>query len=537
MNPYDLFEAFSRLDDEYIEESNESRKKQSFRLLYALPPAAAMLAAAVILPKVMTAPQMPVSGADGAGAPAAHADETAYEDRTGTWLHVYEGPMLPISISGDPKDLTVERDITFDCSPYTDAWHSIDDIVSEWTDDGGNTSEEEIAAVRNTIENMYPEGGYSSYENALLIHDTYSVISSEDRKAQVYVPFISSYRDLEADIPVLTVNGEEIGYSLEPGRNAYQKADEDGMNIQNYTDWKSYARLIGSGAYENAAAVSDTASIPVKIYRFHDVYSDRNTGMITVDYKKNENSLVLTYGFHAFSSNADTNRYTASFAIPDDYTRKDLSEFYIITTGNGLSSYELFSDQEEGTWSCEVEEYDGELFRIIRQLAEHYLSMPSHQEYNIDPHMFAVSIYDDMTAKGVITDTAIRRYTGMLEINFEDTLSMDRIMFLRTYIDLHKNETAEFKVRYKKKGSYTIELADEWEENRPSMHCYELTPKAGTSLEFAKLSAELTNYQDINITANNFGFDTEQNITSVILDPIKEYYYLEIEKKIPEEGE
>lgn len=57
---------------------------------------------------------------------------------------------------------------------------------------------------------------------------------------------------------------------------------------------------------------------------------------------------------------------------------------------------------------------------------------------------------------------------------------------------------------------------------------YDFVTRLGSSLEFTQQTAALTNTETIEITGQNFGFDLENGVTEVRLDPEQEHYYLEI---------
>ena len=80
---------------------------------------------------------------------------------------------------------------------------------------------------------------------------------------------------------------------------------------------------------------------------------------------------------------------------------------------------------------------------------------------------------------------------------------------------------------FTKEGSYDYFCAHT--ENQ-GIYGYDMVSRLGSSLSFTGLSAKLRNTEAIQIVRQNMGFDLEQGITQVTLDPDEEHYYLEIRR-------
>lgn len=59
---------------------------------------------------------------------------------------------------------------------------------------------------------------------------------------------------------------------------------------------------------------------------------------------------------------------------------------------------------------------------------------------------------------------------------------------------------------------------------------YDLVTKLGTNLDFTAQTARSVNTEDVEIVRQNFGFDWENGVNTVTLDPSVEHYYLEVRR-------
>ena len=82
-----------------------------------------------------------------------------------------------------------------------------------------------------------------------------------------------------------------------------------------------------------------------------------------------------------------------------------------------------------------------------------------------------------------------------------------------------------------KEGSYDFACAHT--ENQ-GIYGYDMVTKLGSNLECASQTAVLEDRGQIEIVRQNFGFDLENGVNEVALDPNQEHYYLEV-KRLSEE--
>ena len=63
---------------------------------------------------------------------------------------------------------------------------------------------------------------------------------------------------------------------------------------------------------------------------------------------------------------------------------------------------------------------------------------------------------------------------------------------------------------------------------------YDLVTRLGSNLTFTAQRAALVNTEWMEIVGQNFGFDPENGVTAVELDPAQEHYYLDVRRTVPE---
>ena len=64
---------------------------------------------------------------------------------------------------------------------------------------------------------------------------------------------------------------------------------------------------------------------------------------------------------------------------------------------------------------------------------------------------------------------------------------------------------------------------------------FDMVMTLGTALEFTQVTASIVLGDEIELVRQNFGFDLENGVTQVTLDPATEHYYLEVRRISAEE--
>ena len=127
---------------------------------------------------------------------------------------------------------------------------------------------------------------------------------------------------------------------------------------------------------------------------------------------------------------------------------------------------------------------------------------------------------------GILSDNVAFRYgTGALDEIFSETFIMDRLFFLSADIVMPANDSVAISVGQNKMGSFDF-YGTRSGDNR--IYGYDILTQPGNGLIFDEISAGITGIGNIVIDRQNFGFDPENGVLYVTLDPELPHYYVEV---------
>lgn len=424
--------------------------------------------------------------ADGAALPdngtegAPENEYGAQEDGGGDWKRqlqpvrydVYEGPVFPLTATGDTQNLNVSRSLK-------------GAVVAE--EDGNG---------------RWP---------LLQVTDDYQLknTSKDDQTLQIVYPFVSALnRAYEMDGPILQADGEEelsVVFSAGESICAYRNAD-----VSDTSSLEDYEQIFNAKTdyQEQALAKEADWQKEVVVYTFsgfqmQEGSDERNqTGVMGVSVKGAEAD-VLTYGFdHSFVKEDGSTNYC--FFIPQQpeklvlivtgeledepeaafYTNLDCEEK---TEGTG---YEMSRQEMSYADALRICSFDAA--RSLRQKYEQGLFAAELPEYmNEDAAFQVLTMVDEEES---FYETLLRRYqsTELTEI-FEHLFGETRVIYARATVTVPAEQSLQVTVRTQKrqtqkssvylenaeasydflsdaqshlqikKSSVTIKLAKEWE--------------------------------------------------------------------------
>ena len=173
-----------------------------------------------------------------------------------TYMH-YVGPVLPLTVQGDPTGITAARNVDYNFSGYYTYQESYEDANGE---------------------PVY----YDRYDNKAYVTDSY-VIQNEsgaDRTLTLLYPFIGDLKEWKY-YPEFSVNGEAITAVMHPGpysggfEGVWGSNEFGTINIKALENFEDYQELLATDAYMNSAFDSfPVLDQKVYVYELHDyVYS------------------------------------------------------------------------------------------------------------------------------------------------------------------------------------------------------------------------------------------------------------------------
>ena len=138
-------------------------------------------------------------------------------------------------------------------------------------------------------------------------------------------------------------------------------------------------------------------------------------------------------------------------------------------------------------------------------------------------------IYDaEQRAVALLSPQAAERYDGAwLEDMVQDVTVVDRVCWVTAQVTVPAGGSVTVAASMAKGDSYDFYCGHT--ENQ-GVSGYDLVTALGSNLTFTGQSAALTGWEEMEIVRQNFGFDPENGVTSVTLDPGEEHYYLEVRR-------
>ena len=523
MKTNDLLDMIGEANDEFIHDAKINQKSKTARF-----PKWAKWSSAIAACLVLTVGASQVfihmGGKSGGGG-----------DTDLNYMH-YVGPVMPLTVQGDSTGITASRNVNYDFSGY-------------YTYQG---------SYENKGETVY----YDRYDNNAYVTDTYLLenTTEEDKTVTMLYPFAGDLREWEY-YPEISVEGETVSTVMHPGpysggfEGAWGSAEAGTVNLNALENFEGYQALLATEDYKNSAfdafpELNQTAYV----YRLHDFVYSKTTEDVNptlsftfhIDY---ERATVFSYSMNGASWDYESGycsrrkggiKYRPNVA-PE---RQHPDDGYVILLGQDLDSYTLqgYKDggcdegEELNDLSCTVTRYETTLGEILNELLEDFLDESILQMDSLVTGKVSVDrmplreLYLGLAAEllctyGVIGDNPMERYdVGMLEDIFSAAMTDQRVIYLSfdVTIPAGKNITVEASMR--KDASVDFVGKDK------DRNGFDMATRLGSNLNFTKQTASISKYEEIEIVAQNFGFDLANDITSVTLDLNQEHYWMQVRK-------
>lgn len=487
MNRENLFDGISEIRDDLIEEAgrNEFQKREPIWKRVA-----AVAAALILVIGAGTAGFFIAFGRKGSSA-GPGSDGHTPEDPI-SYMY-YTGPVFPLASLSGSGGITAQRGIHFDFD------HSADGAWARVTD---------------------------SY-----------VLSNEtgaDITLRLSYPFAAALFQEATLMPVVTVDGEAVETQLHVGPYS------DGTANLDYIDsWEGYGQLLEDGSYREAAyGEPHTLDIPVTVYRVDnyrilETETKASNPTLNFEFQAGEGTTIFTYNSNGGRNDLENGIYQRHTSGLDN-TYRPPEPMYVILVGDDLLSYRLQGYQDGGCSKGEELEIIADVTRYETTLEEFLRSQvsftpaPDGEDLTISDFLtedqFFGCITEQFCSYGSLGDTPMDRYGSMLEDYISGASNMSRVLYLSFTVTVPAGESLEISASMEKEGSY-----DFYGNSQRGTGCkgYDLVTKLGSDLTFTEQTASLSG-SGITILGQNFGFDPENGVTRVTLDPEQAHYWIEI---------
>lgn len=411
----------------------------------------------------------------------------------------YMGPVMPLTLSAAADGLTAERDVTYDFSYYGEIDHDIVRIHADVTD---------------------------SY--------TLTNTTDEDMTVEAVYPFKAKLQDKDWLIPAISVDGETAEPELVVGGDLRKGALMDSGE-------KLIAALEDGSYMAEAFGDAPALDLPCVVYRIGEFQYDGSVGgEITLEFSFHmnpEENRVLMYNIRSFGFKDETDRFSVQTDRLGNLYNGDL---YVILLDDDIGEYGLMaystSDCKEGS---EVSGFSAEVTRTETTLREWMASDVDWEAWK--------KLYNDGRIQCIadgLTDEALQHYTAdhvltgdainpiadgrivMLDDFVSDTLYADRMLYLRFPVTVPAGESVNVTAQSVKYASTTDRGRDESEQGG-----YDLMTSLGSVLQITKQTVRTVHTDGAELVDNSFGFDWEEGITEVVLDPNVQHYWMKVRAK------
>lgn len=549
MKREDLYDAITDVRDELVEEAGRTRPARKARPWRRWVGIAACLALIAGVGGGAVLGLLPRLGGSSGGAGGSGSDGSSV-------FQSYAGPVLPLTVLGEDGGLTASRHITWDFSPWAPVWVSNEDQMEEARAAGATA--EELENFAEELEDLFPEGGYASISTDVRVEDQYTLTNPTDQDLTLTLlyPYVGSLDDTET--PALTLNGEPLETEMYAGpysggfTGALGEVQEGGsLNLDRLDSWEDYEALLRDGSYQQAAlgGFPDLTGVPVTVYELSEIYGPSASETapnptlqvsFALDYDR---TTVLTYGFNGGRFDPAGGWMGVNFSIPEPGEPGYGASVYLIILGDDLTGYTLQGYADGGCDSGEeldgagasVTRYETNLDAVLRELEKAFWRLDSSEAGSSGWEELAHgAVCQLLTTYGILGgEQAAERYSdGMLESIFGEARYLDRVLYLRADVTIPAGEQVTLLASQTKEASFDYACTD---RGNRGVYGFDMVMTLGTALEFTQVTASIVHCDEVELVRQNFGFDLENGVTQVTLDPATEHYYLEVRRISAEE--
>lgn len=518
-----FFDSITEIDEKYIEEAKETKITKKKTKIWKI--------AGTIAACFTVAVAVGIIGMGGLGASAGGG----VNREPGENYMSYSGPAFPLTALENTEGLEFERNINFDFSPYYSYQESYENGESE---------------------TVY----YDAWKNASLISDNYIAKNTTDKDitfTAVY-PFAGNISTALSKVPQITVDGKEIETELKIGPYSGgfasavgEKSEAERLNLSSLESWYEYKALLENGEYlKDAFAENPKMDQPVKVYSFEINYNipmnefdeiDNPDVYINFNYDA-EKTNVFFYGFNSMRWDDEKGWVKVGSYIPKSFNPDfENHPIYIIVMGEDIDIIDIettagyiekYDDEraETDTFGVTTEKYESTFGEVIYEIISsgnyesHYFDEEATVRSLISDEEYLGYVAEFMYAHGHLSEDPAERYgRGRLDDVISETGYVSRVLYVTFEVTVPAGETVEIETKTLRDASYDF-VGGRYEED---MEGFDMVTKLGTNLRIVKQSASVSNTEEIEIVYNNFGFDIENGITSVVLGE-EEHYWMEI---------
>lgn len=412
-----------------------------------------------------------------AGGAEAEGDNAAREPGEG--FLSYAGPVLPLTTAEAGTDLAAERALTLDFTPGAHA----DGTSGQW--------------------------GVQVTDRYVLTNPT-----EADVTVTALYPVTGSLAGLSVLAPQLTVDGAAATYEVYAGGYAGTFGDENDHNGSTHNlagpySWEDYAALVSDGDYlTGALAGTPDLSIPVIVYDFSQVTltgeSEQPELVVSCTFDP-DGTQILSYDFSA--SNWDDSGTWRQYGERIDLNRWGTPTLIVLGADIDytlLADYGLDAPALTAA-DCTVVRRETTLGEALTALCRTELAGQKVTSGFLEQYEKAAA--ELLTVYGPLSDEPMDRYAdGRLDDLLGEALTMDRLLYLAAPVTVPAGGSTEVSISFWKRPSYDFGGSGTGQEG---LQGFQVLTTAGSGLGFTGQTAAVRNVEGVEITGDNFGFDSD----------------------------
>ena len=500
-----FLDILSEVDESLLERCDAKPRPFLRRLAKPLGTIAALFAVAVIGVGVGV---MLGRGGNGAAA-GGGADGLSYMN--------YIGPVLPLTVLDGGENITAERHINYDFSPYA-----------------------------------------NSYYGEIRLSDSYTLTNTaaEDRTLTLAYPLAEQLSSYANRLPTITVDGKTMEMAYYPGAytggymGVWGKKDPEGtVNMDPLSSFEEYRALLSDDSYmEMALGELPVLDQPVIVYEITDpvilTEEEKRGANPTLAFSftsDEEKTVVMTYGMNGMSRDSKKNYSRHSFGINEPGERHyGEPEFaYVILMGEDITGYTLQGYEDGGCDRGEEIDITATVNRLEMTLGEFLMARivesrgdrnSTDEHASIGDAVISDEVFLGLAAElllrdGILSENGAERYRwGRLEDILSAVRHNDRILYLTFELTIPAGE------RVTVDCEMIRDAHEDFVGEKMGLDGYDMATTLGSDLSFTVQTASVTSTEGIEIVEQNFGFDLTKGVTEVVLDLNIDHYWMEVRR-------
>ena len=397
------------------------------------------------------------------------------------YFAVYYGPVLPLTAQGNLEGLSADRELRYDFSPY--------------------------------------ESG--SYTGTALVTDRYVLHNQtgQDKTLTLCYPLSGTLADRASSAFVCTVNGSavepafHIGYPIPQTR---QFADS----------WNEYRQLLEEPDLLRASLAPEPELTQTAI-----VYTlaEESPGAAAEDQVSlrfrihPEQTAVFATGYIGYSIDEESGDMRVDFYVDRRETARR-EPCTLVLLGDDLEDPVLDSSVGSGGGSWRLDRQETSLARVLEEELRWDTEDPDASLSRTDSAALARLLEAALPVERRDGHRELISVTNLLS----EVLNSSRVMYESLEVTVPAGGSLTVELRQGKKGSFQVGC---WDSGGSGQVGYDLLTQAGSELVFPEQRASVTGLDHVELGDNNFGFDPENGITAVTLDPEIPCYWMRLRIK------